>query len=155
MTAQPPRPYRKRPPRLAVVDTDSGQIYDAKVHQAKRGGSTITTLYGPHWAAVPLTAYRALAEDEELTRFDLRVLLFLLSKLEPGNHIRMRSVDVATEMETDRHNVARAIRKLRDRKILVDRRSFGWQVNPNYIWRGNPTGLVGKRRDGDLVLLAD
>ena len=144
---------RKRPPRLYVVSEDTGQIYDAEVRARQRGGSTITAMYGPHWAAMPLQACRALASDRELAGSELRMLLFLMSKVRPGNHIDMRAVDVADEMGLARSFAARTLRKLRDRGILIERKSFGWQLNPNYVWRGDPTGLVGKRRDGALVLL--
>jgi hypothetical protein len=146
---------RKRAPRLVVVDTDSGQIFDANVRPQKRGGSTITAMYGPNWAATPLPAFRRLADDRELTGDMLRVMLFLLSKLEIGNHVRLRAVDVANEMGMDRHNTARILRVLRAKSMIVDRKPFGWQVSPNYGWRGDPTGLVGKKRDGSLVLLSN
>jgi hypothetical protein len=143
----------KKPPRLIVVSEDTGQVFDADVRARQRGGSTITAMYGPNWAALPLGACRALAEDKELAASEFRVLMFLMSKMRPGNHIDMRPIDVANEMGLQRSNAARTLRKLRDRGILVERKGFGWRVDPNYVWRGDPTGLVGKRRDGSLVLL--
>lgn len=80
-------------------------------------------------------------------------MMLLLSKMRPGNHIDMRPVDVATELGLQRPNAARSIRKLKDAGILIDRKPFGWRFDPNYAFRGNPTGLVGKKRDGSLVLL--
>lgn len=144
---------KPKKPHLVVVSTDTGQVFDADVRVGKRGGSTITDYYGPNWFAMPTGAARALAYDRELAAGDYRVLLFLMSKMRPGNHIDLRPVDVATELGMNRSNAARILRKLRDAGILIERRPFGWRFDPNYVFRGNPTGLVGKKRDGSLVLL--
>jgi hypothetical protein len=144
---------RKPSPRLYVVSSDTGQVYDADVRPRQRGGSTITALYGPNWLAMPTGAAQALASDKELAAAELRMTLFLLSKMRPGNHVDMRPVDVANEMGLNRSNAARTLRKLRDKGIIIDRKPFGWRLDPNYVFRGDPTGLVGKRRDGSLVLI--
>jgi hypothetical protein len=141
----------KKPPRLHIIASDTGQVYDTTVI-ARRKGGTITELYGPNWVAMPLGAYRALS-NRNLTGEELRMLNFLISKMRPGNHIDMRPIDVANEMGLERSQTAKTLRKLRERGILIDRKNFGWRIDPNYVFRGDPTGLVGKRRDGSLVLL--
>lgn len=143
---------RKPLPSLYVVASDTGQVYDTPV-MARRKGTGITELYGPNWAALPLGTWRNLATDKAVTFTELRMLLFLLSKMRPGNHIDMRPIDVANELGQIPTNAAATLRRLVARGILIQRKPFGWRIDPNYVWRGDPTGLVAKRRDGSLVLV--
>lgn len=139
--------------KLRLVDTDSGELFDVQV--AQKRGWNLTSMWGPHWLGVPGRTFTVLASDRDLKPAELRVLLFLLGRVERGNHIRMRPIDVANEMEQDRHHVAAALRKLCERGILVPWRPFGWKLHPAYGFRGDPKGIVTRKRTGELVLVPD
>lgn len=144
------RPDRRRRSKLVLVDRATGQVFDADI---RRGGRSISAIYGPNWFAMPSVAAERMRRDTELQMTDIRVLLFMLARMEVANHIRLRTIDVANQSGLARQNASTSLRKLVDRGYLVKAEPFGWRLHPSYAWRGNPAGEVVKRRDGSLDLM--
>jgi CRP-like cAMP-binding protein len=80
--------------------------------------------------------YRALALDEGLDGVDLRVFLYLFSKLDFKTFIPVPQMEIAEALGRRKEHVSRSIRKLKTKNILlpgpkVDR-SPSFRLNPGY-----------------------
>jgi DNA-binding MarR family transcriptional regulator len=80
--------------------------------------------------------YRALALDEELDGVDLRVFLYLFSKLDFKSFTPVPQMEIAEALGRRKEHVSRSIRKLKAKNIIlpgpkVDR-SPSFRLNPNY-----------------------
>jgi hypothetical protein len=138
--------------KFGVIDPN-GEIHEIQLSSKKRGQRrTITAMYGPSWIAVPMTTYETLVSDRELKLSDVRVLFFMLSQVEHGNHIRLRISDVARHMDMRPAHVSRSIKALKEHNILIDRVPFGFRLHPEFGWRGDPTDKVHKTVAGSLEL---
>jgi hypothetical protein len=80
--------------------------------------------------------HRALALDPELDGVDLRVFLFLFSRLNFRRAVCVPQIEVAQALGRHQEHISRSIRKLREKGILIPgekvRRSTAWRLNPDY-----------------------
>jgi predicted transcriptional regulator len=81
--------------------------------------------------------YRALALDEDLDGVDLRVFLFLFSRLDFENYIRLEQREIAEALNRRKEHISRSIRKLKTKKIIVEAtpkvgRTAAYLLNPKY-----------------------
>lgn len=103
-------------------------------------------MYGPTWLATPGLAHARLTDIKSLTSY--RVLHYLLSEMDVGNDIKVRTGDVAMALGMAHSQASRAIGDLKQRGIILDRVPFGFRLHPDYGWRGDPTGKVIKSARG-------
>lgn len=77
-----------------------------------------------------------LAIDPDLDGVDLRVFLYLFSRLDFDNHIRVPQVEIAEALGRRTEHISRSIRKLKEKGVLksVDKlaRSPVFRLNPDY-----------------------
>lgn len=90
-------------------------------------------------------AVMALAMDKELAGRPLRVLLYLLSRLDFENYIQVPQATIAEALELHKSDVTRAIQTLEAKGILLRGpkvgRSYAWRLNPTYGWKGKARNL--------------
>lgn len=135
-------------PRYIVSEEGSGQIIDGAraVLPTKRG---LTWLYGRGgWFGLRRSGCRGLAEGCPLSRAAYQMLFHLLSKVEPGNHIMLRSIDIARGMGLDPSNASRALTELRQANIIFDRDPWGFLLNPEIGFNGDLGDRVEVLGDG-------
>lgn len=90
-------------------------------------------------------AVLALATDKELAGRPLRVLLYLLARLDFENYIQVPQADISRALELHKSDVTRAVQLLEERGIIIRGpkvgRSYAWRLNPTYGWKGKVRNL--------------
>jgi predicted transcriptional regulator len=98
---------------------------------------------------------------EILTKTELRVLMCILKYLEFQNVFKLTQKTIASSLETDEANVSRAIKKLREKKIISVDKDGTEYVNPFIFAKGNMLAIkkkipeYSKFFNGQLELLDD
>jgi phage regulator Rha-like protein len=80
--------------------------------------------------------YRALALEEELDGVDLRVFLYLFSKLDFKTFIPVPQMEIAEALGKHKEHVSRSIKKLKAMHMILPgpnvNRSSSFRLNPHY-----------------------
>jgi hypothetical protein len=137
--------------RVISVDAETGEILEGVPVWVGRK-TAFTGLYGRQWFIMAQDAWLALAKDKELTLAPKNVLLYLLSQLDFENFIQVQQVDIAKALEMDKAKVSKAIKLLLEKGVLIRgpklARSSSFRLNPNFGYKGNPSGKVYRTADG-------
>ena len=80
--------------------------------------------------------------DRDLTEVPMRVAEFIISQMEPGNHVKLRRADICRALDLRSSQVSVAIKILKAKGIIRERAVYGWRV-----------GKLEWRADGTLALL--
>lgn len=90
--------------------------------------------------------------DEKLTYEEYRVFLKLLSKVDFDNYLTINQTEIANELSMQRSNVARAIKGLKERNIIVE----GLPAGKFKTYRLNPfIAHKGKNRNNTILDFTD
>ena len=99
----------------------------------------MTSLYrdeGPIPSKKARAVHRLMASDKDLDGVDFRVFLYLSSRLDFKEPTLVAQTEIADALDKKTTHVARSIRKLRDKGILIAGgkvgRSIEWRLNPDY-----------------------
>lgn len=94
---------------------------------------------GGNWVAVFLDALAWLAE-QALPNEQYRVLMYLMSKLDFDNYIRVTQSSLGEALNIKQGNVSRAMKGLLERKIIIEGPRAGtaktYRLNPHMAHRG-------------------
>lgn len=101
---------------------------------------------GVNWVAIYQTALEWLAKTN-LQNQEYRVLMYLMSKLDFENYIRVTQTSIADALKIKQSNVSRAIRGLIDHDILIVGPHAGtaktYRLNPRMAYKGkNPKNAI-------------
>jgi DNA-binding MarR family transcriptional regulator len=138
---------------IASVDLDSGEILEGvPVWFAGQKKTAFTKLYDKRWFIMAQDALVILAKDKDLTLEPKNVLLYLLSQLDFENFMHVPQVEIAETLGMDKSKVSKAIKLLTEKGILIrgpkQARSSSFRLNPNFGYKGNPSGKVYRTKDG-------
>lgn len=129
--------------RLGQVDMSTGEVLEdgfvAYVVPKRRNGFGIGG-----WFSMATQAAKAL---KQVTRVeDFRVLMALLERLDFENLITANQADIARELEMDRSQVNRAIKRLVEMGALLEGPRVGisrsYRLSPNFGWKGSARNHV-------------
>ena len=123
------------------VDVDTGEVLEAG-----------TLVYCPQrpkiregWVMTFQNSLVKLSKDKTVTGEQLRVLLFLMGKLDFENYIHVPQVDVARALEMQPSNVSRAIAALTAKGVLVRGPKLGrvvtYRLSSGFGWKGRVSTL--------------
>jgi predicted transcriptional regulator len=116
------------------------------------GLNTIEECYGERWFIMAQDALVLLAKDKDLTLEPKNVLLYLLSQLDFENFMHVPQVEIAEALGMDKAKVSKSIKLLTEKGILIrgpkQSRSSSFRLNPNFGYKGNPSGKVYRTKDG-------
>jgi len=78
------------------------------------------------------------AKDQDLSFQEVRVLLFLISKVGMQNQIIIEQKTIATELQMHHTNVSKIMRRLREKGFIEKSMKRGpvYRLSPNVGWRG-------------------
>lgn len=126
----------KAPTRIKLLDGDTGEVIDegSMVYVPKR----IRIKEG--WFMAMQDGLEMLAR-EPVRGETMRVLLYLMSQMEFENYVRPTVKEIGEALSMKRPNVSRAIRQLRDRRILIDGAHGSLRLESSYGWRGTVRNL--------------
>lgn len=135
---------------LTQIDKQTGEQLEGAIVYV---GVKSPSLYGGDWFMSNREAYAALATDPELTGRPLKVLLYLLSKLDYENWIQVPQTEIAEALGIHSVSVSKEINLLLRKKILIRGpkvgQSYSFRLNPYYAWRGN--GKKGREWIGQII----
>ncbi|WP_319784512.1 hypothetical protein [Oceanisphaera sp. IT1-181] len=96
--------------------------------------------FGKEWLAMSQAAALMFAKSD-LSASDMKVFFALLAKLDFENLLVLNQSEIAREIDMDRHNMNRSIRKLLALEVLFEGPRIGvsrsYRLNPNMGWKGS------------------
>ena len=133
--------------RVHQVDVETGEVLE--------GG---TLVYLPirarireGWVMVFQEVLGRVACDRDLTMTQMRVLLYLVSRLDVENFIHLSQGDVARALGLRPSNVSPAIKALVEKGVLMRGPKVGrvhtMKLSPNLGWKGRVKNLNEARRE--------
>jgi hypothetical protein len=126
-----------------MFDTETGEVQEPGV--LVWVGKKIKSPYGREWMQVNQQATALVAADEDLDGVDLKVFLYLNSRLDFENYIRVPQVEIAAALKKRAPHISRSVRKLEEKGILIPAPKVGrcsvWRLNANYGWKGKVINL--------------
>jgi predicted transcriptional regulator len=123
--------------RVGQVDLTTGEMMEgaalAVIFPKRQNG------FKEGWFAMSQGALHEIV-NAPLTRNGLRVLIYLLSKLDFGNLISVSQSDIARALGIERANVNRAMKQLVELEVLIEGPKVGlhktYRLNASYGWKG-------------------
>ena len=122
--------------RFVQVDAETGELIEegfvAYVAPRRQNG------FGKRWFAMAHDAAAVLKQVKNLE--DFRVLMALLEQLDYENLITTNQAEIARELDMQRQNVQRSIKRLMALGVLLEGPKIGisrsYRLNPEFGWRG-------------------
>ena len=92
------------------------------------------------WFMVWENGLERLAKDSEITGESFRILIYMLSKLDYENYIKVTQKDIVKALNIRKQNVSRAVKLLVSKGIIIQGprsgKSFTYRLNEFYGWKG-------------------
>lgn len=96
-------------------------------------------------------AFEALGLDKEITIQPMRVLMFLLSRMDFENFIAVEQKEISKMLGMHKTDVSLAMKKLVDKGILEKGPKLGrtssYRMNLNYAWKGKAKNREAARKE--------
>ena len=115
---------------LTVVNKDTGEV-EARINlqnRLEKGG----------W--FPFFQKGAVYLAQNLDKDALRVLFYMMAKMDYGNYIRVTNKNICNNLNMNHGNVSRAIRKLIQTNVIAVQEWYGisriYRMNPNFMHKG-------------------
>lgn len=122
---------------LITIDRQTGEILEGMPVWV---GAKPISIYGHRWFQMSQDPLLQIAKDKELAGRPMRVLVYLLARLDFENYIQVPQAEIAEELELHRTSVSSVISLLEKKGILIRGpkvgRSFAFRLNPAYGWKG-------------------
>ena len=135
-----------RSKRVASVDQKTGEVLDGVIVYC----AVKRNPYAKGWVMNSQEALELLALDKNLTKESLRILMFLMARLDFENWIQITQNEIADALDINKGNVSKAVSLLEAKDILLRGpkigRSYAFRLNPNYGWKGKVKNLDDYRQ---------
>lgn len=90
-----------------------------------------------YWGAIVFEFFRHL-QDHDLSAVDYRIMFYMCEKMDTNNNlVHVRQITIARELNIDKANVSRSLKKLCQKQFILKYRSEGYMVNPHLFYGGN------------------
>ena len=138
-----------RTKKIISVDQKTGEILDGIIVYC----TVKKNPYAKGWVMNSQEALELLASDKDLTKESLRILMFLMARLDFENWIQVTQNEIASKLDINKGNVSKAISLLESKEILVRGpkvgRSYAFRLNPDFGWKGKVKNLNEYRKQKD------
>ena len=135
-----------RSKKVASVDQRTGEVLDGVIVYC----AVKRNPYSKGWVMNSQEALELLALDKDLTKESLRILMFLMARLDFENWIQITQNEIANTLDINKGNVSKAVSLLEAKDILLRGpkvgRSYAFRLNPNYGWKGKVKNLDDYRQ---------
>ena len=135
--------------KIASFDQDTGEILEGVIVYC----GVKQNPYSTGWIMNSQKALEILASDKDLTKESLRVLMFLMSRLDFENWIYITQKEIAEILELKKQNISKAILLLEEKEIILRGpklgRSSAFRLNPDFGWKGDVRNLNDYRKKRD------
>ena len=106
--------------------------------------------YSTGWVMNSQEALELLASDKDLTKESLRVLMFLMARLDFENWIQITQKEISEKLGIKKSNISKAVLLLEEKGIISRGpklgRSSAFRLNPYFGWKGKVKNLEEYRR---------
>ena len=135
--------------KIASFDQDTGEILKGVIVYC----GVKQNPYSTGWMMNSQEALELLASDRDLTKESLRVLMFLMSRLDFENWIHITQKEIAEVLGLKKQNISKAISLLEEKGIILRGpklgRSSAFRLNPYFGWKGKVKNLDEYRKKQD------
>jgi hypothetical protein len=137
------------------IDTQTGEVMSEGVPIWVGKRTAFTRLYGKGFFVMAQDPIALIARDKELVGRPMQVFMYLCSRLDFDNFIRVPQTEICEALDMRKPHVSRAIKLLDDKGILIRGpkvgHSYAFRLNPTYGYKGNPRGKVLSMGNGRNV----
>jgi DNA-binding transcriptional ArsR family regulator len=138
-----------KPRRIASIDQDTGEVLEGVVVYC----GVKQNPYSKGWIMNSQEALELLASDQDLTKESLRVLMFLMARLDFENWIQVTQIEISEKLGIKKPNISTAISLLEKKGIILRGpkigRTYAFRLNPYFGWKGKVKNLNDYRREED------
>ena len=135
--------------KIASFDQDTGEILKGVIVYC----GVKQNPYSTGWMMNSQEALELLASDRDLTKESLRVLMFLMARLDFENWIYITQKEISEKLGIKKPNISKAISLLEQKGIILKGpklgRSCAFRLNPYFGWKGKVKNLDEYRRKED------
>ena len=132
--------------KIASFDQDTGEILEGVIVYC----GVKQDPYSTGWMMNSQEALELLASDKDLTKESLRILMFLMARLDFENWIQVTQKEICERLRIKKPNVSKAISLLEEKGIILRGpklgRSNAFRLNPYFGWKGKVKNLDEYRR---------
>ncbi len=132
---------------ISQYDNTTGELLDGVIVYCPSKQNP----YGKGWVMNSQNALDIISEDKDLTKDALRVLYKMFAKMDFENWIYITQTEISEQLGIKKSNVSTAIKLLISKQILLKGskvgRSFGYRLNPDYVWKGKVKNLNDYRKE--------
>ena len=132
--------------KIASFDQDTGEILRGVIVYC----GVKQNPYSTGWVMNSQEALELLASDKDLTKESLRVLMFLMARLDFENWIQITQKEISEKLGIKKPNISKAVLLLEEKGIILRGpklgRSSAFRLNPYFGWKGKVKNLEEYRR---------
>ena len=136
--------------KIVSFDQDTGEILQGVIVYC----GVKNNPYSKGWMMNSQEALELLASDQDLTKESLRVLMFLMSRLDFENWIYITQKEIAEILGLKKQNISKAVSLLEEKGIILRGpkigRSSAFRLNPYFGWKGKVKNLNEYRKNNIL-----
>lgn len=126
---------------IASIDQNTGEILKGVVVYC----GVKQNPYSTGWIMNSQEALELLASDRDLTKESLRVLMFLMARLDFENWIQVTQKEISEKLNIKKPNISKAVSLLEEKGIILRGpkvgRSYAFRLNPYFGWKGKVKNL--------------
>lgn len=95
------------------------------------------------WLAGTIQGLESLAKNDKLSSSDLRILFYLLSKIDEDNRSLVPAQKtISDELNLSIRKISEALKKLKDEQIIKKEKNRTYFINPKYFYLGGGGDLL-------------
>ena len=132
--------------KIASFDQNTGEILKGVIVYC----GVKQNPYSTGWMMNSQDSLELLASDRDLTKESLRVLMFLMARLDFENWIYITQKEIAEILGLKKQNISKAISLLEEKNIILKGpklgRSSAFRLNPYFGWKGKVKNLNEYRK---------